>query len=251
MAANKIISIITATYNSAATVADSLASVAAQKYSAVEHIIIDGNSSDDTLAVVGRYKHVSKIVSEKDDGIYDAMNKGIRVASGEIIGILNSDDFYEHSFVLDKIAAAFSDPGIDVVYGDLQYVNASDVRKIVRTWRAGSFQPDSFLFGWMPPHPSFFVRKRVYDRVGLFNTSLKSSADYELILRILLKNKLKAAYLPEVLVKMRTGGVSNASFSNRIRANKEDRMAWKINGLKPYFFTLYLKPLRKLWQFVR
>jgi glycosyltransferase involved in cell wall biosynthesis len=244
------ISIITATYNSARTVRDTLECIASQDYPDIEHIIVDGLSKDESLAIVAEYPHVAKVISEKDRGIYDAMNKGIGLATGEIIGILNSDDFYNNSSVLSKVAKLFEDPEIEAVYGDLQYVSGRDVSKITRTWKAGSFSRNKFLYGWMPPHPSFFVRKRVYEKVGLFNLNLRSAADYELMLRILFRHKLKAAYLPEVLVKMREGGMSNASLKNRIRANREDRMAWKLNGVKPYFFTLYLKPLRKVLQFI-
>jgi len=244
------ISIITATYNSASTVNDTLQSVAKQDHHETEHIIVDGSSSDSTLSIVRKYPHVSKIISEKDTGIYDAMNKGISLASGNVIGILNSDDFYTHHRVLSKVADAFADPETDVVYGDLQYVLADDVTKIVRTWKAGNFKRSSFYFGWMPPHPTFFVRKRVYDQTGLFNISLRSAADYELMLRILLKNDFRAVYIPEILVKMRAGGMSNASWKNRWKANREDRKAWDLNELKPYFFTIYLKPIRKILQFI-
>lgn len=244
------ISIITVSYNSAATIADTMQSVSSQDYPDIEYIIIDGDSTDGTLDIVTRFPKVAKVVSEKDDGLYDAMNKGIRLATGEVIGMLNSDDIYAHSSVLSDVAARFSKKNTDTVYGDLQYVSRLNVNKIIRTWRSGSFNRRKFYYGWMPPHPAFFVRKRVYDQVGLFNNSLRSAADYELILRILCKNRFDAAYLPEILVKMRTGGKSNASLINRIAANKEDRLAWKLNGLHPYFFTLYCKPLRKVFQFL-
>jgi len=135
------------------------------------------------------------------------------------------------------------------VYADLQYVYPDDLNRIQRTWRTGRFKKNNFYYGWMPPHPTFFVRREVYDRAGLFNLDLRSAADYELMLRILLKLGMTAQYIPKVIVKMRAGGMSNASLFNRLRANKEDRMAWKINGLRPYFFTLYLKPVRKISQF--
>jgi glycosyltransferase len=189
-------------------------------------------------------------VSEKDNGIYDAMNKGIGLATGDIIGILNSDDVYSHDKVLSKVAAAFTDPSVDAVYADLQYVDPENTNRTIRTWKAGNYRPGSFYYGWMPPHPTFFVRKKIYSDAGLFNISLRSSADYELMLRILLKNKVRAGYIPEILVRMRAGGQSNATLKNRVIANREDRMAWQLNGLKPYFFTLYLKPLRKLSQFI-
>jgi len=245
------LSIITATYNSSLTLRDTLDSVLKQDYHSIEHIIIDGASRDNTLEIVTAYPHISKIVSEKDDGIYDAMNKGIVVSTGNVIGILNSDDIYIDERVISKVVAAFSDPLVDVVYGDLQYVRADDTCKITRTWKSGSFTKKRFYYGWMPPHPTFFVRREVYDRVGLFNCTLRSAADYELMLRILLKYDHHPFYIPEILVKMRTGGQSNASVRNRIAANREDLQAWKINGLTPGFFTIMLKPLRKIFQFIR
>ncbi len=244
------ISIITATYNSAATVRDTLTSVRQQDYPGIEHIIIDGCSTDDTLQIVHDFPHVAKVVSEKDKGIYDAMNKGINIATGDVIGILNSDDMYVDSKVISRIAEAFSDPHIRATYADLQYVQQNDLDKIIRTWKAGLFSKKKFYYGWMPPHPTFFVQKKVYEEIGLFNLSLQSSADYELMLRVFLKYDITAHYIPRVIVKMRAGGISNASFKNRIRANREDRLAWKMNGLQPYFFTLYIKPIRKISQFI-
>jgi glycosyltransferase involved in cell wall biosynthesis len=243
------ISIITATYNSAATVRDTLASIAEQQYSNIEHIIVDGLSKDNTLSIVKEFSHVAKVVSEKDNGIYDAMNKGVKLATGDIIGILNSDDFYTTPSILSKVVAAFEDPAVEAVYGDLQYVKATNVDVVTRTWRSGTYKKKYLYYGWMPPHPTFFVRRHVYDKCGLFNTTLRSAADYELMLRVLLKYNVHAKYIAEVLVKMRAGGMSNASVKNRLRANKEDEMAWKLNDLKPYFFTTWLKPLRKVLQF--
>lgn len=244
------ISIITATYNSAATVRDTLECIRDQGYRDVEHIIIDGGSADGTLGIVRQFAHIARVVSEKDQGIYDAMNKGIRMASGDIIGILNSDDVYTDAGVLEDVAAAFADPAVMTVYADLQYVNSGDLNKVQRTWKSGRFKKENFYYGWMPPHPTFFVRKEVYEKCGLFNLALRSAADYEIMLRILVKMGISAFYLPRVIVKMRAGGVSNASLANRLRANREDRLAWKLNDLRPYFFTLYLKPLRKIHQFI-
>jgi glycosyltransferase len=244
------ISIITATYNSAKTLADTMRSVMEQDYPNVEHLIIDGASKDDTLAIARSYQHVARIVSEKDKGIYDAMNKGITHATGEVIGILNSDDVYVHNHILSRVMSAFRDPSIDVVYGDLQYVSATNLNKITRTWKAGTFTKKKFYYGWMPPHPAFFVRRKVYETVGNFNLALRSAADYEFMLRVLLKYDHHVRYVPEVLVKMRVGGISNATFLNRIRANREDREAWRINNIRPYFFTITFKPLRKVFQFL-
>jgi glycosyltransferase len=243
------ISIITATYNSSATVRDTLSCIASQQYANIEHIIVDGLSKDNTLTIVKEFPHVAKVISEKDKGIYDAMNKGVQLATGDIIGILNSDDFYTEPAVLSKVAKAFEDPAVEAVYGDLQYVNPTNVQLVTRTWRSGRFQKRSLYFGWMPPHPTFFVRRHIYEKCGNFNTTLRSAADYELMLRVLLKYGAGVHYIPEVLVKMRAGGMSNASLKNRLRANKEDVMAWKLNDLKPYFFTTWLKPIRKILQF--
>ena len=179
------------------------------------------------------------------------MNKGITASTGDVIGILNSDDIYADRQVLALIAATFSQPGIMACYADLQFVQRDDIRKVVRTWKAGSYTKRSFYYGWMPPHPTFFVRREVYDRTGVFNNNLQSAADYELILRILLKHAIPAYYINKVIIKMRVGGMSTASFRNRIKANMQDRMAWKINNLSPHPFTLYLKPMRKLGQFFK
>lgn len=244
------LSIITATYNSSQTVADTLASVQRQSYPNIEHIVVDGASRDNTLDIVRRFPHVATLVSEKDNGIYDAMNKGIGLTNGDVIGILNSDDIYSNEQTINKVMAAFEDPSIDAVYGDLQYVSRNDLEKVTRTWRAGNYARKKFYFGWMPPHPTFFVRKSVYEEIGAFKCALRSSADYEFILRALLKYNYKAYYIPEVLVKMRNGGMSNASLKHRLRANREDREAWKLNGLRPYFFTVPFKPIRKIFQFI-
>ena len=245
------ISIITATYNSAATVTDTLQSVRSQDYKNIEHLIIDGASTDNTLALVDGFPHVAKVISEKDKGIYDAMNKGISLAGGEIVGILNSDDVYYNNEVISKVMKAFEDASVDAVYGDLQYVKQHDLNKVTRNWHSGAFSRKKFYFGWMPPHPTFFVRKKVYDEIGKFDLSLRSSADYEFMLRALFKYHYKPYYIPDVFVKMRVGGISNATLKHRLRANAEDRQAWRINNLKPFIFTVPLKPLRKIFQFIK
>ena len=244
------ISIVTPAFNSAKTIRHTIESVARQTYPNVEYIIVDGGSQDATAKIVAQYPDVVDLfISESDHGVYDAMNKGIRAASGDIIAILNSDDFYIHSHVLEQIATTFQESGADSVYGDLQYVDQHNPNKVIRHWESGVFQRRSFLAGWMPPHPAFFVKRVIYQRHGLFNLSLKSSADYELMLRFLYKHQVSTAYVPDVLVRMRVGGLSNATWRGRLRANREDRTAWKINGIKPRFYTTILKPLRKLQQF--
>jgi glycosyltransferase involved in cell wall biosynthesis len=242
-------SIITATYNSAVTILDCLDSINKQTFPDVEHIVIDGASSDDTGKIVSYHAPKSVLFSEKDDGIYDAMNKGLSKVSGDIIGILNSDDAYISSTILQKVADLFDQSQADAIYGDLVYSNP-ETGKITRKWKAGTFSKKAFLYGWMPPHPTFFVKKKVYEQFGGFNLNLYTAADYELMLRFLYRYGIKVAYLPEVLVNMRTGGASNRSIQNRLLANKGDRMAWEINQLKPYWFTLYMKPLRKISQFL-
>jgi glycosyltransferase involved in cell wall biosynthesis len=242
------ISIITASYNSCATIADCLQSVAAQSL-VPEHLIIDGGSTDGTLDIVHSFPHVSRVVSEPDEGIYHAMNKGIALARGEIVGILNSDDFYAHPEVLSRVAGIFADPDVSACYGDLLYVAARDTTRVVRHWKSGDYRPSRFYRGWMPPHPTFFVRREVYRQHGVFNPEMGSAADYELMLRFLLRHGISSAYLPEILVKMRAGGVSNSSLVNRYRANMMDRKAWRINRLRPHPWTLYCKPLRKIGQF--
>jgi glycosyltransferase len=245
------ISIITVTYNSAQTLEQTIQSVLSQDYPNLEYIIVDGKSTDSTLTIIEKYRDkISHFVSEKDDGIYYAINKGINLATGDIIGVLHADDFYIKNDVLTGIAETFKMNEADAVYADLYYVDKNNTDKIIRTWKSGSFSPNKFLWGWMPPHPTFFVKKDCYTKYGVFNTTLHSAADYEMMLRLLYKHKIKAAYLPEFIVKMRVGGQSNASLNNRVKANNEDRMAWKLNEIKPYFFTLTLKPIRKLVQFL-
>ncbi len=243
-------SLITATYNTAATLPHCLESVANQTLQP-EHLLIDGCSTDRTLEIAREYAgHQLQIFSEPDNGIYDAMNKGISKATGDIVGILNADDFYASPFVLENVAKVFEDSSVDACYGDLCYVDYQDTDKVVRYWRSNKYNYQKFYWGWMPPHPTFFVRKSVYQKYGLFNLDLGSAADYELMLRFLVRHHLKTAYIPKVLVKMRIGGVSNATFTNRIKANRMDRLAWSVNGLRPYPWTLTLKPLRKIGQWI-
>ena len=246
------VSIITVCYNSAATIEDTIESVLGQTYDAIEYIVIDGASSDDTLQIMDKYKNdISVFVSEKDKGMYDAINKGIQHSTGELIGILNADDFYIDNSVISDVVQTMQQEKADSLYSDLYYVAAEDTNKVVRNWISGKYNRQKFLNGWMPPHPTFFVKRTAYEKYGNFNLDLKSAADYELMLRFLYKNKLSTCYLPRPLVRMRVGGMSNVSLKNRINANKEDRLAWSMNGLRPKAFTMLLKPLRKVIQFVR
>lgn len=244
------VSIITVCYNSAETIEDTILSVVSQDYASIEYIIIDGKSSDTTLSIIEKYNSkITKVLSEKDDGIYFAINKGISLASGDIIAVLHADDVYYSNHVISDVVKTFTEKNTDTVYGNLYYVDRIDTSKIKRQWISGGYTKKSFLKGWMPPHPSFFVRKKCYDKFGVFNTSLHSAADYELMLRFLFKHNCSASYLPQVLVKMRVGGKSNVSLMNRIKANREDKKAWLMNELKPSLFTFIRKPLSKLGQF--
>lgn len=243
------ISLITVVRNGVKTIRQCLESVKTQD-SNVEYVVIDGGSTDGTLEVITEYSSsISKVISEPDQGIYDAMNRGLSLVSGDVVGFLNSDDFYPHPKVISRIKEVFKDKSTDSCYGDLVYVDGDNINRVIRYWRAGPYQRRKFNWGWMLPHPTFFVRRSVYDIYGKFNLSLGTAADYELILRFLFKNKISTVYIPEVLVKMRTGGVSNASVKNRLLANRMDRLAWMVNELRPYPWTLCLKPLRKVGQF--
>lgn len=244
------VSIITATYNSAATIKDTVLSVNKQTYHNVEHIVIDGVSKDNTLNLLDYFGHSGPLISEPDKGIYDAMNKGVEMAEGDIIGILNSDDFYPNARVIEKVVKVFEKGDCDAVYGDLVYVDSFNIKKVLRKWIAGGFSRKSFYKGWMPPHPTFFVKKEVYEKHGNFNLDFKSSSDYELLLRFLFLKQIKVKYIPGVLVHMRAGGYSNRSIKNRVAAHIEDYRAWKTNGITPKWYTLVLKPLLKMKQYI-
>ncbi len=244
------VSIITATLNSAATIKDTVLSVKNQTYSNLEHIVIDGQSTDNTLNLLNYFGHRGPVLSEADKGIYDAMNKGVKMASGNIVGILNSDDFYPHSRVIEKVVKAFDSENCDAVYGDLVFVDPLYKKKVLRKWIAGGYNKKLFYRGWMPPHPTFFVKKEVYEKYGAFNLDFKSSSDYELLLRFMFLKDIKVKYLPGVLVHMRAGGQSNKSLKNRIAAHMEDHRAWTTNGISPKWYTVLLKPLRKVKQYL-
>jgi len=244
------ITIITVCFNSESTIEDTINSIQNQDYHDIEYIVIDGGSTDNTLEIIKKNSSiVSKLISEPDKGIYDAMNKGLAMATGEITAIINSDDFYKNNHAISTVVKAF-EQNVSIVYADIEYIDKTDHKKVVRYWKSGKFEKKKMKYGWMPPHPAFFVRTQVYKTYGFFNTQLKISADYELMLRLLYKHSLSVFYLNETLVSMRIGGVGNKSLKNRIRANKEDKLAWKINGLDYSFLTTILKPIRKIPQFI-
>jgi len=245
------ISIITATYNSGTSISSALQSIASQTYLNLELIIIDGASGDNTLDVVKeKYSRPVFIISEKDKGIYDALNKGIKAATGDIIGFVHSDDFLASKELLSKIAHIFQEEKVDGVYGDLQYVNKEDTSKVIRYWKSEAFKPELLKKGWMPAHPTLFLKKEVYEKHGLFNLNYNIAADYDLMLRIFSDPTLKFIYLPEVITKMRVGGASNRSLKNIKLKSQEDLKALRTNGIKNPLKVLAYKNFSKLGQFV-
>jgi glycosyltransferase len=244
------ISIITVCFNSGLSIGDTLDSVAAQTHPDIEHIIVDGASTDDTLDVVGRRgRHVARVISEPDCGIYDAMNKGLTLATGDFVGFLNADDMLASPNVAASIARAASSPAVGSVCGDLVYVRQDRPEQVVRYWRCGPYTPARLRLGWMPPHPTFYLRRSLLAQVGAFDTGLRIAADYDFMLRCLSLPGMQVGYLPEVLVRMRMGGASNRSLRAMWRKSREDLQAlrrYRIGGV----FTLMCKNLRKLPQFL-
>ena len=244
------LSIITITYNSAQTLQRALESVQSQTYKDIEHVIVDGAPTDGTKELIETYAkaHANvRWVSEKDKGIYDALNKGIKLATGDVIGFLHSDDVLYSADSIEHIAAAFAQKDVDVVYGDLQYCRGS---KVVRRWKSNDFNPRALKYGWMPPHPTVYVRKEVYQQVGEYDEWFRISADYDMMLRIFTAG-YKSRYLPEVLVSMEVGGASNKNTRARLSKTQEDYIVLKKNHVGAGFLTVACKQLRKLRQFIR
>lgn len=249
------ISIITVSYNSAATIRDTFESVLSQTYENIEYIVVDGNSSDDTVDIIKEYepRFNGRIhwISEKDEGLYDAMNKGIRMATGDIVGTLNSDDIYPAKNIIATICDTFkSNPEIQSIYGDVRFVSYDDIQKVVRYIRAKNFKPFRFRFGFMPPHPSFFVYRKAYQEFGVFYTDYHIAADYELLCRFLYKYKLESKYVPMEIVRMRMGGRSTSSIKSNYILNKEIVRACRENGIYTNMFILSFKYLIKIFEFV-
>lgn len=241
-------SVLTVCYNSAKTIEHCIESVCSQSYPDIEHIIIDGGSTDGTLEIIDKYRDkISQLISEPDNGIYDAMNKGIRLATGDIIGILNSDDFYADSTTVSGIIGFIVKNNMDAAYGDLVYVTRNDTSKVKRYWKSGEYKPEAFSKGWVPPHPAFFCRKEIYTKYGYFRNDMQIAADFELMLRLVEKHQIKVGYLPKIVVKMRTGGKANV-LRGMIRGNCEIIRSFRLNDLRlsPRFFIL--KPIRKIFQ---
>ncbi len=247
------VTVITVCFNSAATIAHTLRSVREQTHNEIEHIIIDGQSTDNTLDIVASEGgHVVKLVSERDNGIYDAMNKGIQLATGDVVAFLNADDFYAASDSLATAVAALESSGADSCHGDLCYVSQDDPTRTVRYWRSKVFVPGAFERGWCPPHPTFFVRRSVYQRLGGFDLRFKIAADFELMARYLGAARISSHYIPKVLVKMRLGGTTNRSLSNIFKQNGEIRRALAKHGLHSSLIGFVLnKLITRAIQFVR
>jgi glycosyltransferase involved in cell wall biosynthesis len=245
-----IVSIITVVYNNFEYIRDAMESVFSQDYPLIEYIVIDGGSTDGTLDIVDEYRErISVFLSEPDDGIYDALNKGIRLATGDVIGFLHSDDLFAGRNVVTDVAKIFSEQGSDVVYGDLNYVMKDSQSTVVRHWHAGVFSRNKLRYGWMPPHPSFYVRRELYIRLRGFDLSYRIAADYDSMLRILCNDAVQLVYIPQVLVKMRMGGVSNRSITNIIRKSIEDYRILRSNHIGGVG-ALLCKNFSKLSQFI-
>lgn len=250
-----IISIITASYNSSATIRDTIESVLRQSYTDFEYIIKDGGSKDDTLEIVQEYAPLFgdrlKVISEPDGGIYDAMNKGLEATTGDVVGILNSDDFYTSDDVLEKIAEAFDTNDIEAVYGDVHYVNDDDLKKQVRYYSSARFKRWQMRFGMMPAHPSFYCKRSVYEKYGTFDTSFKIAADFENLLRLIFLGKIKTYYINKDFVTMRTGGASTAGLKSRVVIMKEHLRALKAHGIYSNFLMLSLRYIYKVYELIR
>lgn len=249
------VSIITVSYNSSSTISETINSVLKQTHSNIEYIIIDGNSTDNTVDIIKCYepqfKDNLKWISEPDKGLYDAMNKGIRIATGDIVGIINSDDFYFENDIIEFIASVFAhDKSIEAVFGDVRFVKPDNLDKTVRYYAAKNFRPWRFRLGFMPPHPSFFTYKHNFERLGYYKTNYMIAADYELLIRFLYKSKLEYKYVPKAIMKMRVGGVSTSSFRSNIILNKEIVRACRENGIYTNMSLLIFKYFFKVWELI-
>ena len=245
------VSIITVVFNGERYLENCIQSVLSQNYPNIEYLIIDGGSTDHSLQIIEKYQaKISQFISEPDEGMYDAINKGIQLATGDVIGLLHADDFFADYEVISKIVQKFDDSDIEAVYGDLEYVNAKTL-EIVRRWKSNQHKDRDFVCGWMPAHPTLYVRKELFAKYGDYSLLFGTAADYELILRFLFKNRIKAVYLPQLFVKMRTGGQSNATISSRVNAFYNDYAAARFNHLPMPLVAVVLKKLRKVKQYLK
>ncbi|MDB5200748.1 MAG: hypothetical protein JWQ27_157 [Ferruginibacter sp.] len=246
------VSIITATYNSGKYLEDCIMSVMSQTHHEIEHIIIDGKSEDNTVSIIQKYSaHIAGWVSETDRGMYDAINKGMKMATGDVIGILNSDDILDAPDVIEAIVKSFINEKVNAVYGDLEYVAADDTNKIFRIWKGKPYRRYRFQLGWMPAHPTFYIRRSLIEKHGGYESHYFTAADYEFMARYLYKYKVSAFYLPKLIVRMRIGGASNKNIYQRLRANRRDYLAMKKNNIPFAFLVSILKPLSKVHQYYK
>lgn len=246
------LSLITVTSNSGQFLEDCILSVIAQNYPNIEYIVIDGKSTDNTIDIIKKYEHsIQTWISEPDRGMYDAINKGMKLATGDIIGILNSDDVLDNNAVVSSVIQAFKENGVDSIYGDLEYVDQQDINKVYRIWKGRTYKRSRFLTGWMPAHPTFYFRRSLFEQYGGYENHFYSSADYELMCRYLFKHSVSSFYLPKFIVRMRRGGQSNGSLKMRLRANRRDYLAMKKNGIPFALLVSILKPLSKLHQYYK
>lgn len=247
------ISIITVVYNSAKTLEDTMKSVLSQTYPDIEYIVVDGASEDSSVDLIRRYEPMfqgrMKWISEKDDGIYDAMNKGIRMATGDVVGILNSDDYFTADDVIERMVTAFDDDTLDAVYGDIHFIRDGEPDKCVRYYSSKRFSPKWLRFGFMPAHPSFYCRRKVYEKAGLYKTDYAIGSDYEMMVRLFLVNKIKAKYLPLDFVTMRTGGTSTRNMKSRLQLIRDDVRGCRENGIYTNRLMISTKFLYKIFEF--
>ena len=244
------ISIITVAYNAAHTIVDTLESVVAQTHPDVEHIVVDGASTDGTLEIVKSHgQHVTRMISEPDQGIYDAMNKGLRVATGDVIGFLNADDVYAHQNVLATVAAIMKREHLDALFGDVAFFSAESHARTLRRYSSARFRPDRIAWGWMPAHPALFVRRDVFQRVGGFRTDYRIAGDFEFVARAFGKNSLRYRHLPEVLVRMLTGGISTGGWRNTLLLNREVLRACRENEIRTNILKILSKYPAKLLEY--
>ena len=247
------ISLITVCYNSEYYIRTAIESVLLQSYLDIEYIIVDGKSSDGTVEIIKNYEYGNvglKWISEPDKGMYDAINKGVQMTTGEIVGILHSDDFYNYAHCLDTVAKVFEDSSIDACFADVRFVKPDNLNKTVRYYSSAKFHPRRFRWGFMPAHPTFFVRRKYFDDIGYYKTDYQIAADYELLIRFLYTNKLKYQYIPLDMITMRTGGKSTRSWKSNYILNKEIVRACKENGIYTNLFILSLKYFSKIFELI-
>jgi len=243
------VSVITVSYNSAATIGDTLCSVASQEYPHIEHVVVDGGSTEDTMKIVAQFPHVARAVSEPDRGIYDAMNKGVAMATGDVIGFLNADDVYADDSVVQRIAACMAEAPLDAIFADVAFFKGDDKQQLLRRYRSDRFTPERIGWGWMPAHPSLYVLRRLFTDVGPFRTDFRIAGDFEWVARAFQDGRLRYRYVPDIFVLMRMGGASTAGWRSTLRLNREVMRACRANDVRTNWLKLLSKYPAKLMEF--